>query len=118
LTRSAAHPVAGSFRVVLVTAATFLSLALMVTGMRSYRDLAAQRAREASLQMKIGETEERIRRLERTVDLLATDPGTLERVAREDLGMVMPGDIVLRLSDSEPDEEVSDQSSASPPPGS
>jgi cell division protein FtsB len=115
VTRSTAHPVAGSFRVVLVTAAAFLSLALMVAGMRSYRDLAVQRAREASLQVKIGEAEERIRRLERSVELLATDPGTLERVAREDLGMVMSGDVVLRLAASESEDGKPESSAPGPP---
>jgi cell division protein FtsB len=117
VTRPTAHPVAGSFRVVLVTAATFLSLALMVTGMRSYRDLAVQRAREASLEVKIGEAEERIRTLERSIELLAADPGTLERIAREDLGMVMPGDVVLRLEASEADDGAP-ESLPSAPPGS
>jgi cell division protein FtsB len=100
--RSAEDTVDKPFRSFLGVTAGILVLALFVAGLRSYRDLSVQRSRQQALQAKIADTKVRIEVLETQIDLLRTDPGTLERVAREDLGMARPGDIVVRL---EPDDE-------------
>ena len=84
-----------------------LLIALFVSGLRSYRDLSRQQVQESVLLRKIAEAEERIEELELRIELLRSDPGTLERVAREDLGMVRPGDIVLKFSPSRPGLEDS-----------
>lgn len=90
--------------------AAVLVLTLFVAGLRSYRDLAVQRARQAELVERITDAKVRIKQLETEIELLRTDPGTLERVAREDLGMVRPGDIVIKVGGS----ESSDRAEAAP----
>ena len=99
MNRATEDPVARPFRSILAATAAILVLALFVAGLRSYRDLAVQRARQEALQSRIAESKERIESLELEIELLRSDPGTLERVAREDLGMTRPGDIVVRLDD-------------------
>ena len=106
MNQSAASPVAGSFRSVLGVVAVVLVLALFVAGLRSYRDLSVQRARQVALVDRIADTKLRIEQLEREIELLRTDPGTLERVAREDLGMTRPGDIVVRVVPVEPGKQA------------
>ena len=106
MNQSAATPVAGSFRSVLGVVAAVLVLALFVAGLRSYRDLSVQRARQVALVDRIADTKLRIEQLEREIELLRTDPGTLERVAREDLGMTRPGDIVVRVVPVEPGKQA------------
>ena len=102
MNRPAVEPVAKPFRSILGVMAAILVAALFVAGMRSYRDLAVQRARESSLESRLAETRLRIEELERRIDLLRTDPGTLEKIAREDLGMARPGDLVVRLDAVDP----------------
>jgi hypothetical protein len=49
------------------------------------------------LETRIAETKARSERLQVRIDRLKHDPGMLERLAREDLGMVRPGDLVIEL---------------------
>jgi cell division protein FtsB len=74
----------------------FLGL-LALAGMRSYRDLTAARAREAVLERRIEASRGRIEALEEHIGRLRDDPATLERLAREELGMVKPTDVVIVL---------------------
>jgi len=79
-------------------AAVLLALALLaVAGVKSHRDLAAARARERELATTIDATRGRIGRLRGRIERLRDDPGTLERLAREDLGLVRPNDVVIVL---------------------
>ena len=78
--------------------AVLLLLALLATaGIKSYRDLATTRLHEAELAARIAATQERIRVLDLKVEKLSSDPHTLERIAREDLGLVRPEDVVIFL---------------------
>jgi cell division protein FtsB len=78
--------------------AVFSLLALLATaGVKSYSDLARARAHEADLTGRIAAAEARIRVLREDVRRMGEDPLTLERLARENLGMVMPGDVVIVL---------------------
>lgn len=87
-----------------------LLLALLATaGIKSYRDLAATRAHEAALQEQIAATRERIRTLDHRLEKVIGDPHTLERIAREELGLVRPEDVVIVLPD-EPSPEEQDRS--------
>lgn len=88
-------------------------LGLLVTaGVKSYRDLAAARALEADLEQRIEQSEARIRALTDYVRMIEEDPLTLERLAREDLGMVRPGDVVVILP-----EPPADRLAGAPPGG-
>ena len=75
----------------------FLVLLLATFGLKSYRDLAAVRGRERQLTAEIAGTEERIAVLKRRIASLKNDPVTLDRVARESLGLVRPEDVVIVL---------------------
>jgi len=78
-------------------AVLFLLVLLATAGFKSYRDLAAARAHEAALAEQIAASEARIRVLREYVRTIEDDPMTLERLAREQLGMVRPGDVVIVL---------------------
>lgn len=71
--------------------------ALGIAGVKSSHDLETARQRKLSLQARIHSTEAEIDRLRNRIDRLRSDPGLLERLAREDLGMVRPGDVVVEL---------------------
>jgi cell division protein FtsB len=80
----------------------FLLALLATTGLKGYRDLLATRERERTLEARIEETRERIEHLEERIDRLRDDPLTLERLAREDLGLVEPEDVVIVLPPGTP----------------
>jgi cell division protein FtsB len=74
-----------------------LLLALAAAALKGWRDHEQARAREARLESEIAATEERIRALERRIERLQDDPATLDRVAREELGLVRPDEVVVVL---------------------
>lgn len=79
-------------------AAVLLALALLaVASVKSHRDLAAAQAREQALKATIEATKGRIAVLSNRIERLRHDPATLERLAREDLGLVRPHDLVIAL---------------------
>lgn len=86
-----------SYRSVLGAVVAFFLLLIAVAGINSFRDLAAARERERMLESKIEQTEERIDRLRGRIERLRSDPATLERLAREELGLVRPADVVIVL---------------------
>ena len=80
-----------------IGAAVLLVALLVVAGVKSYRDLVAVHEQESALREEVARTEERIEALRHRVERLRGDPATLERLAREELGMVHPGDLVIVL---------------------
>jgi cell division protein FtsB len=105
-----------SFRPVLGAAVVLFMALLALAGLKSWRDLEAARERERTLETRITETRARSDRLRARIERLRTDPGTLERLAREDLGMVRPGDVVIELPAGE-GSTPSAGSAGPPPPG-
>ena len=97
MSRAAKNPRSASSRLLLGGALFFLLLLLAAAGARGWRDLAAARAREALLEERIASTAERVAELQARIERLRDDPLTLERLARQDLGMVRPGDVVIVL---------------------
>jgi cell division protein FtsB len=90
-----------------------LSLALLLlliaaAAARSHRDLERARERERELEAKISDTRARIGELDEEIERLRDDPVTLERLAREELGMARPDDVVLVL----PEEGAAEESAA------
>ena len=83
-------------------------LFVAVAGVKTGRDLSTVEARKTELQQDIAATNAEIERLEAKIHRIDEDPMELERLAREELKMVYPGDIVVVLppppgdSDSEP----------------
>jgi cell division protein FtsB len=70
-------------------------VAVGAASLRSWRDLAEQRAHEAELAAAIVKTETKVRQLEERNRRLENDPVTLERLARQELGLVKPDDLVV-----------------------
>ena len=87
-------------RVALAGAAGFLMILLLTAGAKGCRDLDVVHQREALLGQRVHRTQIEIERLERRVTLLKEDPMTLERMAREELGMVRPKDVVIVLPEN------------------
>ncbi len=90
-------PTPSAARPLLVGGAVVLVILLAAGGLTSYRDLTAARAHEAELQQRIQETEQSVDRLKRRIESLGKDPAALERAAREELGMVKPGEVLIVL---------------------
>ena len=88
---------ADSSRPVLLAAVLLFVTLLGAAGFKSYRDLTAARAREKQLESRIEETRNGIDRLRGRIDRLRGDPAMLERLAREDLGLVRRQDVVIEL---------------------
>lgn len=85
------------FRSLLTVAVAALLLLLAAFGAKSYQDLKAAQARELELEARIAEKEAHIAALTRRVERLGGDPATLERLAREELWMARPRDVVIVL---------------------
>lgn len=91
-----------SFRPVLGLSVILFVAVLAIAAWRSYHDLSVARQREQLLETRIRQTHERIEELHGRIERLRSDPGTLERLAREDLGMVRPGDVIVELPAATP----------------
>ena len=81
-----------------------------MAGVKSYRDLASAQDVESALRREISATKARIQALTEHIDRVENDPATLERLAREELGMVREGDIVIVLPEDR--ESTDDRESA------
>ena len=79
----------------LALAVVAVLIAVGAAGLRSWHDLAEQRAREAELAGAIVKTETAVRQLEERNRRLEDDPVTLERLARQELGLVREQDLVV-----------------------
>lgn len=88
-----------------------LLLILAIASLGGYRDLAAARQRQDLLETRIGDTEKRNEELARRIERLQNDPAALERLAREQYGMMRPGDVVIILPEK-PETTVTTQSAA------
>jgi cell division protein FtsB len=78
-------------------AATFLTLSY---GGQSLARVWQMKQEVESLEREIGSLRAETGRLTATVNRLRTDPDFIEQVAREDLGLVKPGERVLKLPPS------------------
>jgi len=84
-------------RSLLSAVVVFLLLVLATASLAAWRELESARDKERALAADVAAREERIRALERKIERLRDDPVTLDRLAREDLGMVAPEDVVIVL---------------------
>jgi len=64
---------------------------------RGFRRHARLRAQAESLAQRNAQLREENLRLTREIEGLRSDPAALERAAREELGFVKPGEIVIHL---------------------
>ncbi len=89
-----------SFRPVLGATVVLVFALLAIAALKSNRDLQAARSRERLLTGKIAATVAESERLRVRIDRLRHDPGMLERLAREDLGMARPADVIVELPEA------------------
>ena len=89
-------------RALLAVVALVLLALLAAAGLKSRQDLLQARSREADLTARVSDTEARIAALRRRIARLKDDPVLLETIAREDLGLVRPGDVVVVYPESAP----------------
>jgi cell division protein FtsB len=99
VTRPDAPARSDSFRPVLGATVLLVFALLAIASLKSNRDLQAARAHERLLKEKIAATRAESERLQVRIDRLRHDPGMLEKLAREDLGLVRPRDVVIELPD-------------------
>lgn len=78
---------------------------LVLAGYDGSRDLARLKAREAQLELRLAEAESGIAKLTDRIRRLRSDPYTLERVAREELGLSRSGEVIVILPPA-PEEAV------------
>ncbi len=65
-------------------------------------DLFRQRARRVELQASVDSLRREVDSLRAYREAIATDPGVQERIAREDFGMIRPGELLYRFVEPEP----------------
>lgn len=88
------------FRSLLSVGVAALLLLLVAAGAKGYQDLRIAQSRELDLKQRITQSQDRIDRLKRRVQALEKDPAALERLAREELWMARPDDVVIVLPDT------------------
>jgi len=99
-------------RAAVVGAIFTLGVGLAVFGERGYLDVRRSRDAQAALREEVHRQQVRVDRLQREVARLRTDPAAIERIAREDLGLARPGEIVLALPSADGDPLESDDAFA------
>lgn len=89
----------GGRRLPLIGAALAALLLLLagLAGAKSLRDLKSAHERERKLEGRISATRDQIDSLRNRIERLRSDPGLLERLAREELGFVRPKDVIIEL---------------------
>ena len=78
------------------------AVALLVYGGSSLARVIQMKREVDSLERDIATLREETGRLTKTIDRLRSDPEYIEQLARESLGLVKPGDKVLKLPPSTP----------------
>jgi cell division protein FtsB len=79
-----------------------VAVALLAYGGSSLARVIQMKREVESLERDIATLREETGRLTKTIDRLRTDPEFIEQLAREALGLVKPGDKVLKLPPSTP----------------
>jgi cell division protein FtsB len=78
------------------------AVALLAYGGSSVARVIQMKREVESLERDIATLREETGRLTKTIDRLRSDPEYIEQLARESLGLVKPGDKVLKLPPSTP----------------
>jgi cell division protein FtsB len=90
------------------TLASFIALVALVVaalfGDRGVLRLMDQKQRAESLAREIDDLRAENRRLASEIAALKEDPGSIEHLAREQLGLARPGETVFLIRETGPDE--------------
>ena len=76
---------------------SFILFVFFLAGDRGLLQVRKQRSQVSALQAEVSAIAERNTALEKEVERLTKDPAAVEKIAREDLQLVAPGDVVLVL---------------------
>lgn len=82
------------------TILAFVLLALLLTDIFGAHGLLAMRRTQkelARLDEQIGQLNEENRKLAEQVQALKSDPRMIERIAREEMGLARPGELIFKL---------------------
>lgn len=85
----------------LVLAALFLPLFLLLQIKNGQLQLERVRSEHQALSLEVLELQRRNELLLREVERLRSDAETIEKVAREELHLARPGEVILRLTDDQ-----------------
>ena len=66
-----------------------------------YQEYLELQRRQAALEMELQLEQEKLKFLKHNQERMQTDPGFVERVAREELGFARPGETVIKFVDEE-----------------
>jgi cell division protein FtsB len=102
----------------LVGAVLAVLLGTAVFGENGVLHLRRLRAEVEALHRDVQALEAENERLSHAIGELKTDPAAVERIAREELGLVRPGERVLRFPRSSPSPGAPDAPGSAPPPRS
>lgn len=99
-TRVTLHPKRRRFDTILYTAVALILAALVIDGVFGAHGLIAT----YRLHLQVGQTRQKIQQLDREnqeftkqAQQLKSDPSAIERVARERMGLVKPGELVFKV---------------------
>jgi len=99
----------------LIGAVCVLVAVLTVAGVRAYGDLSEARRLETELEGLVAEADLRVTELSNRIADLREDDEALERVAREELGMLFPEEYVVLLPEPAANESVASAANAAEP---
>ncbi len=80
-------------------AVSLVVLVVGVAGVKSWSDLKISEERATELRVDLEQVDASVDRLKQRIHLLQSDSELLERVAREELGVVHPDEVVVILPD-------------------
>ena len=102
----------GAFVLILVC----LALAVHeIFGQNGYLALRHQQKELETLQQKIQQLQQENDQLERQIKALRSDPKAIERLAREQMRMARPGEIIYTLPEKDPQKQSSSAAKQNPP---
>jgi cell division protein FtsB len=90
----------------------------VICGEHGYLAYRRERQQYETLRKQTKQLQEENQALQKHIDALKTDPRAIEKVAREQLHMAKPGEIVITYSEAQPKENPQNPSApaASPQP--
>ena len=83
----------------------------VICGEHGYLAYQRERQQYEAFQKQTRQLQEENESLQKHIDALKSDPKAIEKVAREQLHMAKPGEIVITYSDPQPKESNSDPAS-------
>jgi cell division protein FtsB len=101
-----------------ILALILVSVALVVHelfGEHGYLALRRERQQYQVLQQQIQSLKEKNQQLEKQIQSLKSDPHAIEKLAREQMRLARPGEIIYTLPEKDPKAETSASAKGTPP---